>query len=110
MAHVKIYGRKEHLAAKRQLISDAIHATIVEVLKFPVEKRYHRFIALDAEEFVVPSDKGPDYLVIEILMMTGRSPATRKALIKGLFAALSNALGVRVDVLEVVVIESPPEN
>ncbi|GDY14411.1 tautomerase [Planctomycetota bacterium] len=110
MAQVKIYGRREFLTLKRQAISDAIHQTIVEVLKFPQEKRYHRFIGLAAEDYLVPSDKSPDYLIIEIQLMTGRSTATRKTLIKTLFAALSSALGIRVTDLEIVLFESPPEN
>ena len=110
MAHVKIYGRRNLLAAKRQLISDAIHATVVDVLKFPPGKRYQRFIGLDADDLVLPSDKSQDYLIIEILLMTGRTTATRKALIKALFANVSSALGSHVDDLEIVLIESPPEN
>ena len=107
MAQIKIYAQKERLNHLRQPLSDAIHSVIVEVLSFPKEKRFHRFIALNAEDYILPEEKSRDYIIIEILMISGRSEATKKSLIKGLFSKLSQELKIRPDTLEIVIFESP---
>lgn len=49
MSQVKIYGLKENLDNIKQKLSETIHSTIVEVLSFPKDKKYHRFISLEKE-------------------------------------------------------------
>ncbi|WP_375510828.1 tautomerase family protein [uncultured Nostoc sp.] len=58
-----------------------IHATVIEVLQLPPEKRFHRFLPLDKSDFYYPSDRSDNYLIIEISMFDGRSVATKKELI-----------------------------
>ena len=43
MAQVKIFGIKENLNPIKQQLSDVIHECVVEALKFPQDKRAHRF-------------------------------------------------------------------
>ena len=107
MAQVKIYAQKEMLKPLRQPLSDVIHSVIVEMLSFPKEKRFHRFIALDAEDYILPEEKSRDYIIIEILMMSGRSEATKKSVIKTLFSKLEQELKISPDNVEIVIFESP---
>ena len=110
MAQVKIYGRKEALKNIRQRLSDTVHNVIVDILKFPQDKRYHRFIALDEEDMIFPDDKSSSYMIIEIMMMSGRSVETKKTLIRSLFSAIEIQIGIVVNDLEICIIEAPACN
>lgn len=85
MSQVKIYGLRTTLAPIRKTLSDTIHQCVVEALKFPADKRFHRFILLDKEDFYFPDSRSDHYLIIELMMMSGRSVETKKKLIRLLF-------------------------
>jgi len=110
MAQVKIYGRKKALENSKKILSDTIHEAVVEVLKFPREKKYHRFIALDDNDMIFPDEKSGSYMVIEIIMMSGRSQETKKRLIKTLFQEIEKELGITMNDIEICIIESPACN
>lgn len=106
MAQVKIYGRRDVWAPRRREVSEAVHGALVGAWQLPEDKRFHRFLLLDAEDLVAP--RSPAYLVIEIVCFTGRSPAARRALIAAFFDDVAPALGLAAEDLEVVILESPP--
>jgi len=54
MAQIKIYGLKHHLDKVKHDLSNVIHECIVSILKFPENKRAHRFISLDKADFYYP--------------------------------------------------------
>jgi len=81
MSQVKIYGLKINLDNIKQKLSETIHSTIVEVLSFPKDKKYHRFISLEKENMIFPDDKSHQYIIIEIMMMEGRETETKKNLV-----------------------------
>ncbi|WP_273654418.1 tautomerase family protein [Cellulomonas fimi] len=108
MAQVKVYGRRDVWSTRRHEVSDAIHAALVGAWGLPEDKRFHRFLLLDADDLVAP--RSPAYLVVEIVCFTGRSRAARRALIAAFFDSVGPALGLDPDDLEVVIVESPPEN
>ena len=107
MAHVKIYGRRDVWQDRRGSVSDAIHRVITGTWGLPQDKRFHRFLLLDAEDLVAP--RSAEYLVVEIVCFAGRSLPARRALVAALFDA-GRGLGLSPDDLEVVIIESPPQN
>lgn len=107
MAQVKIYGRRDVWAPRRSALSDAIHAALVETWGLPEEKRFQRFLLLDGEDLVAP--RSEQYLVVEIVCFTGRSPQARRALLAALYANIG-ALGLAAEDLEIVILESPPQN
>ena len=108
MAQVKVYGRRDVWSTRRREVSDAVHAALVGAWGLPEDKRFHRFLLLDAEDLVAP--RSPAYLVVEVVCFTGRSLAARRALIAAFFDSVAPALGLDPDDLEVVIVESPPEN
>lgn len=85
MSQVKIYANERTIIQYRELLSHAIHQALIEELKYPVEKRFQRFISLKPENFIYPSDRSQHYIIIELSMFSGRSPATKKHLIQTLF-------------------------
>lgn len=110
MAQIKIYGRKSALENRKLPISNAIHRVVVDVLKMPTEKRFHRFFEMENDDFLFPSEKSERYLILEIAMMSGRTVETKKRLVKALFANLESEIGLENGDLEIQIIESPPEN
>jgi len=108
VAQVKVYGRRSVWGSRRGEVSDAVHDVLTSVWSLPPDKRFHRFLWLDDEDLVAP--RGPEYLVVEIVCFSGRSLQARHALISAFFDTVAARLGLGVDDLEVVILESPREN
>ena len=107
MAQVKVYGLRETLAGARTEWSDIIHTALVETLGLPPEKRFQRFIGLDAADFVYPADRTQAYTLIEISMFAGRSPEAIKALLKRIMADAQASLNIGANDIEITVTETP---
>lgn len=78
MSQIKIYGIRDQLIARRQQLSDVIHHCVMEALALPADKRAHRFMPLDKDNFFMPAGRSDAYTIIEISMIAGRTVATRK--------------------------------
>ncbi|WP_120519812.1 tautomerase family protein [Arthrobacter celericrescens] len=107
MAQFKIYGNVESLAGKRQQISDLLHEASVSVLGLPADKRFHRFIPLDAESFIYPNSRSGSYTIIEGILFEGRAVETKKRFYRALFEGFETALGIAANDLEIMLIETP---
>ena len=110
MAQVKIYGLKQNLSTIKAELSATIHGCIVDILSFPKEKKFHRFISFEKDEMIFPEDKTEAYIIIEIMMMEGRSVETKKSLIKSLFYTINKELEIDKNDIEICIIESPSCN
>ena len=110
MAQVVVYGRRESLAQHRAALSEAIHEAIMLALEYPPEKRFQRFVSLDADDFVYPEDRGTDYTIIEISMFEGRSEAAKRTLISELFARIEAKAGIDPHSVEITITETPKAN
>ena len=78
---IVIYGIKENLNPIKADMSNVIHDCLMSVLGMPEDKRAHRFIPMEKEDFYYPGGRSDAYTDIEINMMEGREVATIKALI-----------------------------
>ena len=110
MAQILLYSRREHLAGRRQAISDALHGCVVEALGLPVDKRFHRFIGLEAEDFIHPADRSARYTIVEISLFEGRSVETKKHLIRLIFERFERELGIGRQDVEITIHETPKHN
>ena len=110
MAQIKIYGERRHLTTHRRALSDAIHDVNREVLGLPESKRFHRFIALDAEDFVHADDRSAAYTIIEISLFEGRDATTKRRLLERLMAAIAEKVGMSVQDIEITLFETPKAN
>jgi 5-carboxymethyl-2-hydroxymuconate isomerase len=110
VSQIKIYGLKDNLDNIKQKLSETIHSTIVEILSFPKDKKYHRFISLDKEDMIFSDDKSHQYIIIEIMMIEGRETETKKNLIKSLFKNINKDLDISVNDIEICIIESKASN
>jgi len=107
---IRIYDIREKLGPIRDRLSDAINECMVEALSYPDNKRAHRFIPLEREDFYYPEGRSDAYTVIEISMMEGRSVEAKKRLIKLLFQRIESAVGVDPINIEITISESPASN
>lgn len=105
---ILIYGIKEQLNPIKAKLSDVIHKCMQSVLGMPEDKRAHRFIPLDKENFYYPGGRSDAYTVIEISLMAGRKPETQKALIKALFQEIENELSIAPIDVEITIREQAP--
>lgn len=110
MSQIKIYGVVEQLLPIRKRLSDVIHGCVMDALGLPEDKRAHRFIPLDADNFFMPGGRSKAYTIIEIAMIEGRSVETRKKLIRLLFDRIESELGIAAMDLEICIFESPACN
>ncbi len=105
---IVIYGIKEKLNPIKGKLSDVIHHCMRNVLGMPEDKRAHRFIPLEKEDFYYPVGRSDAYTVIEINMMSGRKPETQKQLIKTLFQEIEKQLSIQTIDIEITIKEQAP--
>lgn len=110
MAQIKIYGLASTLNPIKTALADTIHACMVEHFQLPSNKRFQRFFPMQAEDWLMPADRSSNYLIIEISCFAGRSVATKKALIQGLFANIAQIHAIQPQDVEITLIETPAHN
>ncbi|MBN2712956.1 MAG: tautomerase family protein [Planctomycetes bacterium] len=110
MGLIKIYGRKGFLAINRQIISEAIHLSLVEAFWVLPGKKFQRFIALDEEDFICPENKSYRFISVEIVAFEGRSMEAKKRLIRLIYQRLRDALGLTGEDVQITIFEQPREN
>lgn len=102
-----VYGIKEHLNPIKSKLSDVIHRCMQSVLGIPEDKRAHRFVPMNKEDFYYPGGRTDAYTVIEINMIQGREKETQRALIKSLFSEIESQLGISPVDVEITIKEQP---
>ena len=80
MSQVKIFGVREKLLPIRGKLSSVIHSCVMDALGMPEDKKAHRFIHLDKDDFVMPGGRSDAYTILEISMIEGRTVETKKKL------------------------------
>jgi phenylpyruvate tautomerase PptA (4-oxalocrotonate tautomerase family) len=110
MAQFIIYSHADHVTEARERISAALHTVATKVLRLPEDKRFHRFIPLAPENFVHPADRSARYTIIEVHLFSGRTPDTKRAFIRGVFAELERTAGLSPQDVEITLLESPREH
>jgi len=105
---IVIYGIKEKLNPIKARLSDVIHGCMQSVLGMPEDKRAHRIVPLEREDFYYPDSRSDAYTVIEINMMAGRKPETQKELIKAIFSEVESELGLSPVDVEITIKEQQP--
>jgi phenylpyruvate tautomerase PptA (4-oxalocrotonate tautomerase family) len=107
MAQIKIFGVRRSLEKHRLALSHAIHASVMEALAYPAEKKFHRFFPLDDADFIYPADRSEQYTIIEISMFEGRSVEAKKLLIRLLNDRIPTFTGIRPQDIEITIFETP---
>jgi 4-oxalocrotonate tautomerase family enzyme len=110
MPQIKVYGLRENIEPKRFALSHAIHGALVEAIATPEQKRFQRFIILEPENFIFPSDRSGDYTIIEISMFEGRTEEAKKNLIRLLYQKITETTDIKPQDLEITIFETPQSN
>jgi phenylpyruvate tautomerase PptA (4-oxalocrotonate tautomerase family) len=82
----------------------------MEALGLPEDKRAHRFLPLEKEDFYMPGGRSEAYTILEVSMMEGRSIETRKKLVRLLFDKIRDEVGIDHQNIEICIYESPAAN
>jgi hypothetical protein len=107
MAQVKVYGLKDGLAGIKPTLSGIIHAGLVEELGLPAEKKFQRFLPMDPEDFIFPSDRTSAYTLVEISMFEGRPEEKIKNLLRRIMQEWEARLKLHPNDLEITVYQTP---
>jgi len=110
MAQVKVYALRETIEVHRGALSEAIHESVMEAFRYPEEKRFQRFVALEPADFVFPDDRSERYTVVEISVFEGRSVEAKRALVRALYRNVAHRCGIEPDDLEITIFETPRAN
>lgn len=110
MPQIKIYGLQKNLESKRSVLSHAIHASLMKAIGTPELKIFQRFIMLEPENFIFPSDRSSDYTIIEISMFEGRSVAAKRNLIRTMSQKIAETADLKPQDLEITIFETPKCN
>lgn len=110
MAQVKVYAMASNLGMCRAKLSEVVHSCLVEALGLPEDKCFQRFFPLTEGDFVFPGNRSSRYTILEIILFTGRTAETKKALIRLLFVRFATELNYDPNDLEITLIEVPREN
>lgn len=110
MSQIKIYGLRTNLKDIKSKLSDIIHNCVVESLSYPKDKRAHRFINLEKDDFYFPEGRTDAYIIIEIMMISGRKVDTKKNLIKMLFKEIHEQLNISTTDIEISITENLASN
>lgn len=110
MAQIKIYGRADRLRPRRDRLSDVLHDCVTEAFDYPRDKRAHRFLHLDPDDFRAPDGRSPDYTIIEVSLFEGRSVEAKKRFFALVFDRFESELGVRPVDVEITLTETPRHN
>ena len=110
MAQVKIYGLRSSLTQIREQLSGAIHEALMESFGLPENKKFHRYILLDEDDFQYPPDRSNQYTIIELSIFEGRSIEAKKKLINLLFYKIESQVGIDKQDIEITFFETPMSN
>ncbi|WP_054028414.1 tautomerase family protein [Bacillus sp. FJAT-28004] len=110
MAQVKIFGLKDNLNPIKEQLSQIIHSCVVDAFKMPVDKKFHRFFAMEKEDFYYAPGRTEAYTIIEISVFEGRSVDSKKRLIRSLFEHIQTQLHITSEDIEITIFESPKSN
>jgi hypothetical protein len=102
-----VYGLADRLNPIKARMSDVLHGCLVDVLGLPADKRAHRFFPMARDDFYAPGGRSDAYTVITMDMIAGRSEATKKALIRAIFAAFARDLDIQPIDVEITIREQP---
>ncbi len=105
---IVVYGIREKLDPIKAILSTTIQRCLHNIIGLPEDKRAHRFIPMDREDFYYPEGRSDSYTVIEINMMAGREKETIKALIKELFREIELSTNIKPLDIEIIIKEQQP--
>ena len=110
MSQIKIFGIDKELIPIREKLSSVMHSCVMDALGMPENKRAHRFMPMEKENFFMPKGRTDAYTIIEISMIEGRTHETKKKLIRLLFDKIQEQIGISHMDLEICIYENPACN
>ncbi|MDU8924843.1 tautomerase family protein [Pasteurellaceae bacterium LIM206] len=102
-----VYGLKQPLGPRKTALMQVIFDCLHLQLGIPPHKHTLRFIGLEREDFYYPEGRSENFIVIEINLMSGRTEASKKRLIKMLFSSIEQNVDIAPIDVEITINEQP---
>lgn len=93
MPYVRIETRGDWLKPQAAALFAGIDAALTRVLQVPPDDSFLRLVCHDPALVRLPRGAAPDFVLLEVALFPGRSPATKATLYRELTAAVA-AVGV----------------
>lgn len=102
-------------AATGASVGDVVHTALVGVLNVPADDRFQIITSHAADTLVIDPtylgiQRGPDALIIQITLNTGRTVALKRAFYSAVAQGLHARLGLRPEDVFISLVEVPKEN
>lgn len=110
MPIVKIEMRAGKPADYKKAILDGVHQALVTAFKIPDYDRNQKIYEFTPENMEIPTNRTPDYIVIEIMVFQGRSLDAKRSLYRNIVTELSTRTGINGDDIAIILLEIPLEN
>jgi len=109
MPSTLISVRKRWPLEKRRAIIDAVHQALVDGMLIAQTDRTLRLQEFEPEDFAVSRGRTENFTLVEIDLLSGRSPSAKRRLYKCVVENLG-ALGIRAKDVKIILRENPREN
>lgn len=109
MPSTRITTRKGWIGSQRRALLEAVQRALVAGLRIPPDDRCVALDERDADTLLLPDTVGGRFLLIEIVLISGRSLEAKRRLYAAMVEELA-AFDVSSDEVRVILVESPAEN
>ncbi|MCB1790233.1 MAG: tautomerase family protein [Gammaproteobacteria bacterium] len=115
MPFVQITLKQGRSEAALKTISDAIHASLVDVFRIPIDDRFQTLREVSDAHLVYPDTymeipHSDDIVFIHITAKEGRTSDMKKRLYKAIASSISQQTDVPIDDVFIVLVENKAEN
>lgn len=110
MIQVKVYALHNNIKRNKRIISYIIHEAVTLVFNVPKDKKFHRFIGFDKEDFIFPDTKTDNYTIIEIDVFNTKTEEEKEGLIRLINANMNDKVGINLENVEIIINEIPKSN
>lgn len=109
MPSTRIHTRRGWIGDRRTALLEAVQRALVTGLRIPPRDRCVMLAEQDAGDMLVPPEAGELFTVVEVTLISGRSPEAKRRLYAAVVAELAG-FGLAASDVRVILVESPAEN
>jgi len=105
----RITTRQGWIGTRRRDVLEAVQRALVTGLRIPPDDRCISLIEQEPDAILLSEQAGERFILIEIVLITGRSLAAKRRLYAAMVEELA-PFGLGADEVRIILVESPAEN
>ena len=90
MPRINIYGLRTSLEPVKTKMDEVVHKCVVSTLGYPKEKKIHKFVHVEKEDFYHPKGSNESYIIVELKTIFGKSLESKNRFTQMLFKEVKN--------------------